>query len=479
MAQKLIGRKEERQILKAALQSDKAEMVAVIGRRRVGKTFLIKNTYKARINFQFTGIQNAPNVEQLQNFTYALSLAKGKSSKISTPSNWVEAFILLIEFLKTQQSKTKQVVFIDELPWLDNRKSGFLRGLSFFWNSWAIDENIVVIICGSAASWMIQKVVHHTGGLHNRITQFLQLKPFTLRETELFLKHKNINLNRYQIVQLYMAIGGIPHYLEKIKRGKSAAQIIDDLCFSETGILRQEFTKLYPALFENAEKHISVIRALTQKRQGMSRKEIIKAGKLSNGGTTTKVLEELAQSGFITFYHPFGKRKKERLYRLTDEYSLFYLQFMEQNIQEGRQTWQHISQTQSYKIWSGYAFESLCIKHLAQIKKSLDIAGVYATSYSFLKKGTTAAQGTQIDLLLDRKDGVINLFEMKFYNKTFTIDKAYAQNLKTKMDIFEETTNSRKQLFWTMITTFGLQHNVHSLGLVDSVLELDDLFVEV
>lgn len=479
MSQKLIGRKEERQILADALKSDKAEMVAVIGRRRVGKTFLIKNTYQKRINFQFTGIQDAPNIEQLQNFTYALSLAKGSSSKISTPSNWVEAFILLIEFLKIQQDGTKQVVFIDELPWLDNRKSGFLRGLSFFWNSWAVDEHIVVVICGSAASWMIQKVVHHTGGLHNRITQFLHLKPFCLRETELFLKYKNINLNRYQIVQLYMTIGGIPHYLEKIKGGKSAAQIIDDLCFSETGILKREFTKLYPALFENAEKHISVIKALTKKRQGMSRAEIIKTGKLSNGGTITKVLEELAQSGFITSYHPFEKKKKEKIYRLTDEYSLFYLQFMEQNVQEGRQTWQHISQTQGYKIWTGYAFESLCIKHLAQIKKSLDIAGVYATSYSFLKKGTKSQQGTQIDLLLDRKDGVINLFEMKFYNKTFTINKAYAQNLKAKMDIFEESTNTRKQLFWTMITTFGLQANEHSLGLVDSILDLDDLFVDL
>ena len=479
MSQKLIGRKKEQEILLDALQSDKAEMIAVIGRRRVGKTFLIKNTYQQRINFQFTGIQDAPNVEQLQNFTYVLSLAKGSAEKISTPSNWVTAFILLIDFLKAQQNDTKQIVFIDELPWLDNRKSGFLRGLSFFWNSWAVDENIVVVICGSAASWMIQKVVHHTGGLHNRITQFLHLKPFTLRETELFLQHKNIKLNRYQIVQLYMCIGGIPHYLEKIKGGKSAAQIIDDLCFSETGILKQEFNKLYPALFENADKHITVIRALTKKRQGMSRAEIIKTGKLSNGGTITKVLEELAQSGFITFYHPFGKKKKERIYRLTDEYSLFYLQFIEQNIQEGRQTWQYINQTQSYKIWTGYAFESLCIKHLAQIKKSLDIAGVYATSYSFLKKGTSSQQGTQIDLLLDRKDGVINLFEMKFHNKAFTINKSYAQNLKTKMDVFEETTHTRKQLFWTMVTTFGLQVNEHSLGLVDSVLELDDLFVAV
>ena len=479
MEEVLIGRKRELQILQDSLNSPKAEMVSIIGRRRVGKTYLVKSAYKNRINFQFTGIQHAPNIEQLQNFVFALSNATGSSSKIATPANWVEAFILLIEFLKSRQNEEKQVVFIDELPWLDNRKSGFLRGLSFFWNSWAVDQNIVVVICGSAASWMIQKVVYHTGGLHNRITQSIHLKPFTLLETEHFLKHKYINLNRYQIVQLYMAIGGIPHYLEKIKAGKSAAQIIDDMCFSNTGILKNEFNKLYPALFENSERHISIIRALTQKQQGMNREEIIHAAKLSNGGTVSKVLEELAQSGFIAAYFPFGKKKKGKIYRLTDEYSLFYVHFIEKNKQEGRQTWHHLSQTQTYKSWSGYAFESICIKHLPQIKKSLDIAGVYSNSSSFLLKGTSDQQGTQIDLLLDRKDGIINLFEMKFHNKVFTLNKSYAQSLKEKMDIFQETTQTRKQLFWTMVTTFGIKHNEHSLGLIDSVLTLDDLFVEV
>lgn len=479
MIKNLIGRKKELQILEEALQSPSSEMISVIGRRRVGKTFLVKSAYKGRINFQFTGIQDASNKEQLQNFAYAISVASNATMRKATPSNWVEAFIQLIELLKSQQNRKKQVVFIDELPWLDNRKSGFLRGLSFFWNSWAVDENIVLVICGSAASWMIQKVVHHTGGLHNRITRSLLLKPFTLRETEAFLKSRNIKLNRYQIVQLYMSIGGIPHYLEKIKSGKSTAQIIDQLCFSETGTLKDEFSKLYPALFTNAEKHIQIIRSLAQKHQGMNREEIIKTSNLSNGGTITIVLEELLQSGFISVYYAFGKKKKDKIYRLTDEYSLFYLQFIEQNKEEGLKTWQHFSQTQSYKIWTGYAFESLCIKHLAQIKKSLDIAGVYATSSSFQKKGSAEEQGTQIDLLLNRNDGVINLFEMKFHNKPYTINKSYAQILKQKMDIFEEESKTRKQLFWTLVTTFGLKQNEHSLGLVDQVLGLDDLFVEI
>lgn len=483
MNEKLIGRKEEKAILKEALNSKKAEMIAVIGRRRVGKTFLIKQTYRDDLTFHFTGIQNAPNIEQLQNFAFELSKIND-GERIKTPSNWVEGFIELITLLEkrrkaTPEKNTKQVVFIDELPWLSVRKSGFLRGLSFFWNSWAVDQNIVVVICGSAASWMIQKVVNHTGGLHNRITQYIHLKPFTLAETENFLNYKNIKLNRYHITQVYMAIGGIPHYLEKIKNGNSAAQIIDNLCFAQNGILRNEFNKLYPALFENSEKHVAIIRTLAKKHNGMSRDELIKKGKLSNGGTLTKVLQELEQSDFITSYHPFGKKKKTKLYRLTDEYSLFYLQFMENSIQEGKQTWQHISQTQAYKIWSGYAFESLCIKHLPQIKKALEIGGVYTVSSSFYKKGTDTSQGTQIDLVLDRKDDIINLFEMKFYNKTYSLSKDYATKLQTKINVFETTTKTKKLLHLVMITANGFKHNSHSLGLVEKTLSLEDLFLAI
>ncbi len=325
---------------------------------------------------------------------------------------------------------------------------------------------------------MIQKVVRHTGGLHNRITKRIHLKPFTLSETEQYLRTRNITLNRYHIVQLYMAMGGIPHYLKEIEPGKSVVQNIDDLCFSDTGLLKEEFLDLYPALFENSDNHIAVIRALAKKRQGMDRNEIIKTANLPNGGSVTKVLEELSQSGFISAYHPFGKKKKNSLYRLTDEYSLFYLKFIEVKKNEGTETWQHLSQTPPYKIWSGYAYESICIKHLPQIKRALSIAGVYAVSSSFLKKRTKMDKGVQIDLLLDRNDHIINLFEIKFHNKHFTISKAYAKQLKEKMDIFEETTKTRKHLFLTLMTTFGLNPNEHSIGLVDQVLTLDDLFVE-
>ncbi|MEM9720791.1 MAG: ATP-binding protein [Bacteroidota bacterium] len=478
METRLIGRKHESQILQEALSSPHAEMVSVIGRRRVGKTFLVKSTYSGYIDFELTGIRNASNKEQLQNFSLHLTQLSQAVIPVKEPKNWLEAFFMLIQFLEGRNTGRKQVVFLDELPWLAKPKSGFLKGLSYFWNSWAVNRKVVVVICGSAASWMIKRVVKDKGGLHNRITRRILLSPFTLRETELFLLNKGVKLNRYQMVQLYMAMGGIPHYLKEVKPGQSVVQTIDRICFSPSGLLKDEFVDLYPALFDNAPMHVSVIRALAQKHKGMDRTEIIQKSGLSNGGSLTRVLEELIQSGFISEYFPFGKKKKSKLYRLTDEYSLFYLKFIEDKKHQGAGTWQHLSQTQQYKTWSGYAYESICIKHLPQIKKALGISGVYAVSSSFVAKGKENQKGLQIDLLLDRNDQIINLFEIKFANKEFILSKAYAKQLKERMDRFAEITQTRKQLFLTLVTTFGLKVNEHSLAVVDQVLDLEELFEE-
>ena len=367
------------------------------------------------------------------------------------------------------------------MPWLAAAKSDFLTGLSFFWNSWAVNQNVVLVICGSAASWMIEKVVNNRGGLHNRITKRIFLEPFNLAETKAYLNSRNIYFKPYQIIELYMALGGVPHYLKEVKAGKSPIQNIDEICFSKNGLLREEFLRLYPALFANADRHIMVIRTLAATRQGLTRQKIIKNSDLSEGGNTSKVLQELEQSGFISAYFPFGKKKKDKIYRLTDEYSLFYLQFIEYGKPDAgaeASGWQHLSQTQTYKTWSGYAYENICLKHLPQIKKALGISGIYATASTFIKKGTATKKGTQIDLLIDRNDKVINIFEIKFYNTEFTITKSYADNLREKARIFQETTKTRKHLMLTLITTFGLKANQHSLGLIEKVLALEDLFVE-
>lgn len=475
----IIGRIEEQEILGKALASKQPEMVAVLGRRRVGKTFLIQSVFKGRIDFEITGTQNATKDEQLINFVFEIGRIANNDFPIKTPNNWMEAFILLIQLLeKREKTNEKQVVFFDELPWLATAKSGFLRALGFFWNSWASKKNIVVVICGSATSWMIQKVVNHTGGLHNRITRQIYLAPFTLKETEDYLVSREVFFSRYQIVQLYMAIGGIPHYLNAVEgEGRSAIQNIEKICFSKNGLLRNEFSRLYPSLFANAENHITIIKALSISQQGLTRQKIIEITKLANGGSLSRTLEELEHSGFISIYYPFDKKKKEKLYRLTDEYSLFYLQFMQNKIHEGDDIWSRLSQTQEYKTWSGYAFENICLKHIPQIKVALGISGIYSLSSTFYKKGTKKSKGTQIDLLLDRNDHTINLFEIKFYKSIFSIDKKYAEALREKMDVFQNMTKTKKQLNWMLITTFGLKHNSNSIGLIQKVLTLDDLFI--
>lgn len=476
----LIGRTREKAILQKVLSSQTAEMVAVIGRRRVGKTFLVRTVYEGRIDLEFTGVQHLRTKTQIENFHFIVSNFIGEDTTLPVPKNWMAAFRQLITILNKQpKSDKKRILFFDELPWLASRRSGFLAAFGFFWNNWASKQNIVIVICGSAASWMIQKVVQNKGGLHNRITKRIHLKPFTLRETEQYFDSKNIRLNQYQIAQIYMIMGGIPHYLKEVEAGKSAVQNIDDICFSEEGLLINEFASLYPALFEKADNHIAVVRALGKKWKGLTRKEIVTLSKLPEGGGVTKILKELIYSGFVSSYYPFGKKKKEMLYRLTDEYSLFYLYFIENKRLQEKGMWKRLSQTVTYKAWSGYAFESLCLKHTLEIKKALEIGAVYSETSSFTFAGNENLKGTQIDLIIDRNDGVINLCELKFYNDKFVIDKAYAENLKQKLTTFRAITKTKKQVFLTFISTFGVRENQYKLDLVDNSLTLGSLFVEV
>ena len=473
--QEFVGRVQETRIFQTALQSTEAEMIAVIGRRRVGKTFLVRSFFAGKIDFEITGIHRGTLGEQMQNFTYHLNGIRSDMSE-DRPQNWLEAFHQLTLVLETIKVDRKLVVFVDELPWLAAPRSGFMRALEFFWNSWAVKKNIVLILCGSAASWMTRKLIHNKGGLHNRITRQIHLKPFTLQETERYLESRFVALDRYQILQLYMVTGGIPQYLKSVQPGQSATQTIDHLCFQPQGILVDEFTKLYASLFDKPENHVRIVRALADKRKGLTRKQLLETTKMADGGGITRLLEELESSGFITSYFPFGKKKKEKLFRLTDEYSLFYLQFMEGKKAGGQGTWLKLSDSQAWKSWSGYAFENICLKHVQQIKKAMGVHGVYSEASSFFFAGNQERSGIQVDLLIDRRDHVINFCEMKFYDGPFRFTKAYALEMRQKMTNFRELTGTRKQLALTMITAFGLHQNEHSLGLVQNEIEMEALF---
>jgi len=476
MKKAFIGREKEVKILEESFESYKPEFIAVIGRRRVGKTFLIKQTYQGAIDFELTGLQHSSKKEQLQNFNFAFHNFFPDHRMDEKPKSWLEAFFLLSKALEETNNAKKMVVFLDELPWLASKRSGFITGLGWFWNSWAVNQNIVVVICGSAASWMIEKIINDKGGLHNRVTQLVSLSPFSLGETEAFLKAKNIYLSRYQIAQLYLAMGGIPMCLDQIRPSLSAVQNIQAICFQKDGYLRKEFDRLFSSLFENSENHLKIIRVLASKKIGMTRNEIIKAAKLKNGGTLTTILDELNQSGFLEIYAGYGKKKQLSLYRLTDPYTLFYLTFIESIGANAKVDFTKLSDLQNYKSWSGYAFENICLMHIDQIRNALGISGIYTSIFSFVTKARDGLPGAQIDLLIDRGDHSINLCEIKYSNKEYEVTRKDVTNIQSKKRVFQHHTKTNKHIFTSIITTFGVVKNKHQLNQVDQVVVLDDLF---
>ena len=468
----IVGRTEEQNILNQLLESERPEFLAVYGRRRVGKTFLIRQVYRRRIIFQMTGIANANTSQQLANFFSVIREMDKSIDRGNVPKNWFEAFWTLKTYLQ-KSNEPKKVVFFDELPWIDTPRSNFLLALEHFWNSWAYERpDIILVVCGSAASWMINKVINNRGGLYNRVTQRIRLLPFTLCETESFLRANKIALDRYQIIQLYMIVGGVPFYLSQIRQGMSAFQEIDRLAFSPNGFLATEYDSLYRSLFNHADRHTTIIETLAGKPRGLSRDGIIQFSGVKNGGTLTTVLRELEESGFISKSFPFGKKIRDSIYRLSDQYSLFYLKFIKDQHRTGAGSWLSRIDSPAWRAWSGYAYESICLHHISAIRKALGISGVYTEESSWVDKD----RNVQIDLLIDRRDHVINLCEVKFTQQPFVLTKPIKEELEKKLFTFREETQTRKSVFPTLITTFGLKDSVHSLGFIQTVVTMDDLF---
>lgn len=471
MELELVGRTYERKLLNQALQSKKPELIVMFGRRRIGKTFLIRQTLEKDILFEITGIYNVPLREQLANFHIKLSVL---NPKLVAPTSWIEAFHNLELTVLKSRSKQKKVIFIDEFPWFDTARSNFLPAFENFWNGFVSKRpDLLVIICGSAASYMIKKIVKNKGGLHNRLTERIRLNPFTLNETEKLLVKNGVKLTKYDITQLYMCMGGVPYYLEKVLQGESVAQSIDRLCFSKNGFLKSEFNNLFASLFNQYENHESVIRALSKTKSGLTRTQLLRKTKSISGGAFTKVLNELTEAGFIEKTTPF-KQIKDATYRIIDEYSLFYLKFIENTSAKEGNTWLNMFQKQSYKSWSGISFEAVCLKHIPQIKEALKITGVNSSSSTWAERNST--KNAQIDLLINRDDNVINVCEIKFYNSEFTIDKKYSSELKHKLHSFQENTGTSKNLFLTIISTYGVKRNAYSTEILQNVVTLPQLF---
>lgn len=470
----LIGRKKEIELLKRTKDSYKSEFLILYGRRRVGKTFLVNQFFDGQFTFRMTALANATTKQQLLNFHTALLTFDSGLAASSPPSSWFTAFQLVIKLAEKDQ-RARKVIFFDELPWFDTHGADFLSALEHFWNSWAsLRNDILLISCGSAASWMINNLIRNKGGLHNRVTERILLQPFTLAETEAFLQAKGAEYGRYQLLELYMAMGGVPFYLENIQTNRSVAQNIDRMFFSPAGLLRLEYDSLYQSLFKKSDKHVSVVEALAQRPRGMLRKELISRSALSEGGAASALLNELEHSGFIKRYVPFGKKKRYVIHRLSDPYSLFYLTFVKDSKAQGEGAWLSRLNNPQWRAWSGQAFEYICMNHIDAIKKHLGISGVYTEVSPW--RSQQVEPGAQIDMLIDRNDRVINICEMKFSEAPFSITKAYAEQLANKLTAFRTETNTRKTLFLTMITTFGLQPNPYALRLVKDSLDMNALF---
>jgi uncharacterized protein len=466
----LIGRDNEKLILDRLYKDTRSHFVAIYGRRRIGKTFLIRTHFET-FNFYHTGIANADMEDQLAAFYKAiLNYGKGKFVK---PNSWFEAFELLKRVI-AKSTKNKKVIFIDELPWLDTPRSKFLSALEYFWNSWAsARRDVLLIICGSATSWIVRKIFNNKRGLHNRVTYKIKINPFTLRETQLFLQHKKIAWNDYQIVKAYMAFGGIPYYLEAIEKGKSVDQNIDSLFFDRNSLLYNEYNNLFSSLFDSADRHTEVVKILAKKNKGLTRSEIVQATSMNTGGTITKILEDLELSDFIRVYTPFGKEKRESLYQLTDAYSLFYHNFLTtKKLEKG--FWLNAIDNPRMRAWSGYAYEMVCLLHINQIKKALGIEGILSEVSCWTSKKREG--GAQIDLIIDRKDQVINVFEIKFSSEVVILNKRYVNELLEKLALFKSEVKTRKAVFLSLLTTYGIKSHEFS-GNIQNELKMDDLFI--
>ncbi|MFV0344931.1 MAG: AAA family ATPase [Bacteroidales bacterium] len=472
----IVGRQLEQKALRQYATTHKPEFVAVYGRRRVGKTFLIKETFKNDFTFYVAAIANSNLDEQLHNFNVALN----QYGNVLYPkaTTWFAAFKQLINLLENTKKKGKKVIFIDEMPWMDTHKSRFISALEYFWNSWADTRtDVLLIVCGSATSWIINKLINSRGGLHNRVTRRMHIEPFTLKECEDYFRSNKIALSRYQITENYMIMGGIPYYLSLVEKGKSIAQNIDALFFSKSGALRNEFQNLYVSLFSKHDNHIKVVEALAKKKKGLTRKEIAESTNLLTGGTLTKTLEELEQCNFIDTYIDYDAKSKYQLHQLTDPYTLFYMNYIKAHRNTDENYWSKMIDNAKHRAWSGYAFEQVCLAHKKQIKEKLGISGIISNISSWISKkpANKDSKGAQIDLLIDRNDNLINLCEIKYSKTEFSIDKKYEQALQNKVEIFRQETKTKKAIHITMITTFGLKRTPY-FDSIQSEITMDDLF---
>ncbi len=475
----IIGRKREQELLENIFNEKRNRFVTVYGRRRVGKTYLINEFFKKKdcLYFHVTGKRNGKLKDQLENFTNVLSKTFFDGIPLKTPSRWKDALILLT----TQLEKTdkKIILFFDELPWLATQRSGLLDEISYFWNKeWLNMKNLVFVACGSSASWMIKNIIYDKGGLHNRTNLEINLQPFDLALTKVYLHERGIKLTDKHILSLYMAIGGIPYYLDYISGKLTAQQNIQLLFFDKNAPLKGEFNKLFESLFNYADAYKELLEKIAEKPEGISLPKLGDESNLSSiGGLLTERLQKLCDTGFIEKVIPW-KQKVGAYYKVIDEYCLFYLRWVKNAPANSSMPdyWTQESNTPKYYAWSGYAFEGICSKHILQIFRALKITHAHSMGSWRYKPQGKNENGAQIDLVFDRNDDAITLCEIKYTDQPFIIDKRYAALLNNKLAVFKKQTKTKKQIFLAMISANGLTKTMYSEEMISGLVTLEDLF---
>lgn len=468
-----IGREEEKYQFEEAYSSPESEFVAIYGRRRIGKTFLVRETMEGRFTFFHTGVSNLPVKGQLQSFYN--SLVNHGYTPARIPNNWLEAFQYLSTYLNNRKEE-KKVIFLDELPWMHTPKSDFLPALEHFWNGWAsARKDILLIVCGSATSWIIKNIVNNHGGLHNRLSRCIRLEQFTLKECEKYVRSLQIRMTRSQVIEAYMVFGGVPYYWSKLDHRFSLAQNIDRMFFANNAIFKNEFTDLYASLFKRPEPYLKIITALGKKKVGMTIEEISESAHLPRNGSLTKYLVDLESCGFIRAYSSFGNRTKGTVFQLIDNFTLFYYKFLSAKKITDEAYWSKIQTSTTYFNWCGLSFERVCLLHIKQIKNALGIDGILSNEFSWRTPPYADLPGVEIDLLIERADKVFNLCEMKFTKNPFTIDKNYATVLQNKVARLRYVTKTKSAIFLTMISASGLTANEYS-NEVQNIITADALF---
>ena len=469
-----VAREKELQILREAAESDESQFIAVYGRRRVGKTLLVREAFKDSFTFQHAGMARGSKAEQL--FAFCSSLRESGLERFGKPSNWLEAFELLKELIRSSQDARK-VIFIDELSWMDTPKCDLMKALEWFWNGWAsARKDVVLIVCASATSWMLDKVVHNKGGLYNRLNRQIRLAPFTLRECEALAIASGIEMNRHQILECYMILGGVPHYWRLMQRGLSLSQAIDGLFFADGAPLAHEYDYLFSSLFKRPRDYMRIVEALSGRKSGLTRDEIAEALGIGSSGTLTKRLEELESCGFIRKYSAFGKKSRDGLYQLVDNFTLFHHKFLKDLGQDER-FWSHSTNTPARNSWCGLAFERVCLEHVPEIKRALGISGVQSSvsSWACKRDDDRGVNGSQIDLLIARKDQVVNICEMKFSTGDYALTRSAEESLRNKVNDFRAVTGSRSAIHPVLVTTYGLKRNSYSSAF-QAVVTAEELF---